>query len=145
MLLGTGTFVELQKGIEELLGNQSNAVFYDAGIRSVKETKETLDIELREKGDALIKRAFSFLEEKGLGWFKIKDLKIQTNEKRGSIAVSNSFIANTYGKARKPVCHFIAGFIAGFISIIWGTEIVCEETKCSAVGGDDCVFEWEAI
>lgn len=58
--------------------------------------------------------------------------------------VSHSFIAHTYGRAERPVCHFIAGFFAGFISAAWGAEVTCTETSCSSVTGDVCVFEWEA-
>jgi len=36
IVLGAGTFVELQKGAEALLGDEASAVFYEAGIRSGK-------------------------------------------------------------------------------------------------------------
>jgi len=145
ILLGTGTFIELQKGVEELIGMQSDAVFYDAGIRSGREGWTALHEELKEQGDSLIRRMFSFTEEDGFGWFRIEKLVIEPDERRGSITVSNSFIANTYGKAKKTVCHFIAGFFAGFISAAWEIDIACNETACSAVSGDFCVFEWEPI
>ncbi len=145
VLLGSGTFVELQKGIEDLLGSQVDAVFYDAGIRSGKEARETIEIELSEKGEELIKRLFSLMEENGFGWFKVDDLKVNSSERRGIVEVSHSFIAETYGKAERPVCHFVAGFIAGFMSVIWNTEIVCDETSCKSVSGDKCVFEWQTV
>jgi len=143
VLLGTGTFIELQKGAEELIGKQSDAVFYDAGIRSGKEGWYALHTELKENGDVLIMKMFSFAEESGLGWFLVESLNIEPEGRRGSVTVSHSFIAHTYGRAEKPVCHFIAGFIAGFVSAAWGVEVTCTETFCSAVSGDVCVFEWE--
>jgi len=145
VLLGTGTFIEFQKGAEELLGKQSDAVFYDAGIRSGKEGWYALHTELKEDGDVLIRRMFSFTEENGYGWFRVREYNIEPEEKRGSVTVSHSFIGNTYGKAEKPVCHFIAGFIAGFVSASWGFEVACNETSCTAVNGDVCVFEWEVV
>ena len=143
VLLGTGTFIELQKGAEDLIGMQADAVFYDAGIRSGKEGWFALHTELKERGDSLIQKLFSFTGETGFGWFHVEDLLLESEKKRGSIKVSNSFIANTYGTAEKPVCHFIAGFLAGFISSDWGVEVICNETRCSAVSGDLCIFEWE--
>lgn len=143
-LLGAGTFVELQKGVEDLLGDQSEAVFYDAGIRSGREARDTLERELTERGDALIEKVFSILEEDGLGWFKVEELSYDSAERRGSVSVSKSFIGDSYGGSEKPVCHFIAGFIAGIMSIIWDTDIVCNETSCYAVDEGLCVFEWEA-
>ncbi len=145
VLLGSGTFVELQKGMEALLGSQADAIFYEAGIRSGKEAQATLETDMTEKGDALIRRVFGVLEEGGYGWFKVTDLRIDSEAKRGSVTVFNSFISDTYHRAPRPVCHFIAGFIAGLISTIWNVEITCEETACSSVGGNNCVFEWEAI
>ena len=144
ILLGTGTFVELQKGARDILGKQADAVFYEAGIRSGIEGYNALKIELNMDGNELIKKLFSFTNETGFGWFKVEALNIGPSKKRGSIKVSNSFIGDTYGKADKPVCHFIAGFIAGFISSAWGTEVECEETSCAAVKGDYCIFSWEA-
>lgn len=145
VLLGTGTFIELQKGAEEIMGRQSDAVFYEAGIRSGKEGWFALHTELGDQGDSLIRRMFSVTDENGFGWFRVRELLLRSDERRGSIKVSNSFIANTYGKAKAPVCHFVAGFIAGFISADWGVEVSCNETVCSAVSGDLCVFEWEAL
>ena len=145
VLLGTGTFIELQKGAEELMGKQSDAVFYDAGIRSGREGWYALHTELKDQGDSLIRKMFSFTEENGFGWFRVEDLTIESKDGRGSLTVSHSFIAHTYGKARKPVCHFLAGFIAGFVSSAWGVEVSCDETSCSAVSGDVCVFEWEVV
>jgi len=74
----------------------------------------------------------------------VESLNIEPEERRGSVTVSHSFIAHTYGRAERPVCHFIAGFFAGFISAAWGAEVTCTETSCSSVTGDVCVFEWEA-
>jgi hypothetical protein len=42
VLFGSGTFVELQKGIEEMLGGQSGAILYDAGLKSGRETWDSL-------------------------------------------------------------------------------------------------------
>lgn len=145
ILLGTGTFVELQKGVRDMLGKQSDAIFYEAGIRSGREGYAALKIELDMDGNEIVRKLFSFTDETGFGWFKVESLEIEHSEKRGSIKVSNSFIGDTYGKADRPVCHFIAGFIAGFVSSAWGIEVECEETSCTAVNGDYCTFSWESI
>ena len=42
IILGAGTFVELQKGAEALLGDEAAAVFYEAGIRAGNEAGRNL-------------------------------------------------------------------------------------------------------
>jgi predicted hydrocarbon binding protein len=143
VLFGSGTFVELQRGVEEMLGGQSGAVLYDAGIKSGKEAWDSLHSELKTEGEHLIEKFFALTGEGGLGWFHVEELNIISGKARGSVSVKYSFIADTYERAEAPVCHFIAGVIAGFVSKALGVEVMCEETACRAVSGWSCVFEWE--
>ncbi len=44
-------------------------------------------------------------------------------------------------KSKKPVCHPIAGYWAGFLQTALGKEVQVREVQCMAQGHDHCVFE----
>lgn len=44
-------------------------------------------------------------------------------------------------QSKKPVCHPIAGYWAGFLETVLGRPVDVRETQCMAAGADHCVFE----
>jgi predicted hydrocarbon binding protein len=143
IIFGSGTFVELQKGAEEILGDESSAVFYEAGIRSGKECVEALMEEWDERDLDLVKRFNPLINSLGIG--RVKEFNIDRDQLRGHYLIENSFIADTYGSSDKPVCHFICGFIAGLLEEILKINMACEEALCLATGDPHCEFKFEKV
>jgi len=143
IVLGAGTFVELQKGAEALLGDEASAVFYEAGIRSGKDAAKGLLAEWEERKMEFIERLTPFLQSTGVGWFKVEEVDVDFERKEGRFRVRQSFIAKTYGPSEKPVCHFLCGFISGFLSEVLGEQVTTEETKCEAKGDSHCEFQFK--
>lgn len=143
IILGAGTFIELQKGAEDILGDEASAVFYEAGIRSGKEGAETMMEEYDERGLELIERVNDLIGPSGMGWGKIEVFEIDLEQAKGYYRISDSFIGNTYGPSDKPVCHFLCGLTAGMLGGILGVSLTCEETKCQAKGDPYCEFHFE--
>ncbi|NTW01302.1 MAG: histidine kinase [Oscillochloris sp.] len=56
----------------------------------------------------------------------------------------NSYLAEQYvrvmGPATQPVCWQLAGYIAGYCSVVFEMDLHCRETKCVAKGDDHCEF-----
>src|SRR5206468_11334511 len=61
------------------------------------------------------------------------------------LAVTNSPLALAYGASKKPVCHFLTGWIAGLGRSLLEREVLCEETACAAQGRGRCEFELRPI
>ena len=122
ILFGAGTFVELQKEAESILGSEASAVFYESGIRSGRDFAESILIELDERGEALLEIIDRGWDSNGLGWFKLIESNYDIEEKCGYLKVDDSFIANTYGRPGKMVCDFISGFIAGTMGELFGVS-----------------------
>jgi len=57
------------------------------------------------------------------------------------LTVSNSPLARAYGSSKKPVCHFLTGWIAGLGRNLLERDVLCEETACEAQGHGRCEFE----
>jgi predicted hydrocarbon binding protein len=142
IILGAGTFVELQKGAEALLGEEAAAVFYEAGIRSGSEAARSLLSEWEERGVDFIKRLGPLMESTGIGWLKVEEMNVDFDKKEGHMRVRDSFIARTYGHSEKPVCHFLCGFFSGFLSEILGERMTTEETTCESKGDSSCEFQF---
>src|SRR2546425_709310 len=64
---------------------------------------------------------------------------------RCTVARHNSPIAAAYGPSKKPVCHFLAGWMAGIGRLLVGKELLCEEISCAAQGHDQCEFELQPM
>jgi predicted hydrocarbon binding protein len=146
VLFGSGTFVELQKGAEAIIGDEASAVFYEAGIKSGREGGETILMEWDERGEELMTKLGYLWDSQGLGWFSIMDAQLDSEEKEGFVRVSESFIAASYGTSKKPVCHFLSGYISGFLEKIWKTPMVCEEKICQSMEDYEfCEFHLERV
>jgi predicted hydrocarbon binding protein len=89
----------------------------------------TRDVELKEK----IAMWIDYDSSAGIGRFEFDD-EIKT------IKVHSSF--NAYScHHTEPVCHFLAGYFEGALSILLKESISVHETQCIATGDDVCCFE----
>ncbi|NTW97072.1 MAG: histidine kinase [Oscillochloris sp.] len=56
----------------------------------------------------------------------------------------NTYLAEQYlrvlGPATEPVCWQLAGYIAGYCSVVFDMDLHCRETKCVAKGDAHCEF-----
>jgi len=59
------------------------------------------------------------------------------------IEVRNSVLALSVSRQKKPICHPLAGYIAGFFEQAWQKPVKVKETQCIAAGDACCVFQVE--
>jgi len=48
-----------------------------------------------------------------IGLFKLEKLNIDFGNLNTTTQLTQSFIAETYGKTNQPICHFLCGFFVG--------------------------------
>ena len=59
--------------------------------------------------------------------------------------VAKAYLANK-GKSKAPVCHYLAGLLAGVAESVRGNKYECKETACAATGmSNACIFELKKI
>jgi len=141
VIMRAGTFVNLQRRIEAILGDDASALFYEAGIFAGRESTKVLLKEWEERGMEFLKKWSRFYQSAGVGWFKIEDININFEKEGGYIRVKQSFIAEEYGKSNQSVCHFLCGFFSGVLQEVLGEKLTCEEIKCTAKGDQYCEFK----
>jgi len=83
----------------------------------------------------------SQLKEK-MNWGKIvfQDINIQSGS--GKILVFNSF-ETVARKGAKTRCHFLRGYLVGFLSELFEREIAVEEEQCASMGHSHCEFSFK--
>jgi len=59
------------------------------------------------------------------------------------IEVRDSVLATSVPRQKKPICHPLAGYIAGFFEEAWQKPVKVKETQCIAAGDPCCVFQVE--
>lgn len=136
--------VDLQKQLEQSLGLSSKGFIYLAGEKSAKEGHNLLegfsDGQEGELGplDALNRVADSMAL---LGWGRLEVTTTDAAAQRYMLTLENSPIAEAYGPSKKPVCHILAGWLAGVADNILGRNLLCEEVACRSQGKPRCEFE----
>jgi predicted hydrocarbon binding protein len=77
----------------------------------------------------------------GFGVFEIQKFDLQNKEMviiNKTNPVARSYIRD-FGKAEKPIDHYIVGLLEG-AAVYLGGELKCREEKCIACGDPECVF-----
>ena len=144
VLLRPETIVDLQKQLERTVGLSSKGFLYLAGETTASEGRCLVErlVEGRPEGeteaDALTRVADALAV---LGWGRFEVTMADPKGRRYLLTLDNSPIAEAYGSSAKPVCHLLAGWLAGIAQSVLGQSLFCEETVCRAQGKAHCEFE----
>jgi len=142
VLLQPQVLLELQKSLEDHLGSRAGEYFYTAGHGwAVGETRR-LKTALVEEGASLAGLFCSRMGEMGWGQWRLAGLDREAGLLR--VEVEDSPLALEYGPADEPVCHLLAGLVAGLAEVLLGAPASCREISCLARQEASCQFEARA-
>jgi predicted hydrocarbon binding protein len=123
---------------EHILGSGSKGIMYTTGKHAGEEFAEML---LKEGlKDEELKCALEVFLTNG-GWGKVR-AKLNFQKQIAVVRIRNS-VTTRQTKSKEPVCHFISGFIAGALSVVFGKKVECVELRCKAKGDAFCEFRVE--
>ena len=71
------------------------------------------------------------------GW-GILDIECDFDTMSGRIFVHESFIADRYKESEHPVCVYMSGYFAGFLTEVLGQTMHVREVRCKSMGHDVC-------
>ncbi len=74
---------------------------------------------------------------RAVGW-GILEIECDPKTYEGKIIVKDSFIADVYGSADQPVCAFMSGYFAGYLTDYFGKNISVREVSCKVTGKKVC-------
>lgn len=135
--------VDLQKHLEDTIGLSSKGFLYLAGEKSAREGHDLFaSIAASQAGDhdplEALRRRISAMSL--LGWGRLGVHLEDAGGHRYLVSLEDSAIAEAYGESKKPVCHLLAGWIAGTAQSVLGANLLCEEIACRSQGKARCEF-----
>ncbi|WP_026962993.1 XylR N-terminal domain-containing protein [Alicyclobacillus herbarius] len=76
-----------------------------------------------------------------------KFLRCEIDSSQGTLVIEgrwrNSYEAQVHkqmiGISRHPVCYTLVGYASGYLSTLFGRQVIAMETKCEAMGHDHCL------
>ena len=135
LLMSGSTLRNWVKVTEQILGSDAKAIMYMIGRHAGEQFAKALQKQGLQ-GEGLTYTLETFLTNGG--WGKIR-AKVNFQKQSATVRIHNSVTTRTT-KAKEPACEFIAGYIGGALSIIFGKKTECVETSCKAMGAPFCEF-----
>jgi predicted hydrocarbon binding protein len=140
------TITSIQKQLEETIGGSAKGVLYLAGERSARDGMSPFASQIPKGPPLSLANARRIMDSAALlGWGRVDIATFDPARGRLVLTVKNSPLARAYGTSKKPVCHFLSGWIGGLGRFLLDREVLCEETACAAHGHDRCEFELQAM
>lgn len=126
-------------GVRERFGSLGESLVYEQGyVYGKKDSEILVSILGRERLFATIKELVMLYSSVGLGRPEL--LESDPVRKRARIRLYDSLECQAH-KTNAPFSRFIKGHVTGFAEAMYDCTMVCNETKCAAMGDGYCEFE----
>lgn len=129
------TFVEMTRTLEEV-SERSGVLLFRSGLKVGEDAAQYFMGETGGGGPEGVCYMAGVLIAQGWAW---PDVDVDESG-RGRVFLEDSFIAREYGHARESKCAFLAGWMAGYLSVVIGVDVMVREERCEATGADRCEF-----
>src|SRR5207247_9310527 len=107
--------VSIQRQLELTIGGSSKGILYLSGERSAQEGMNPLESVLSTRAPLTLANARRLMDVSALlGWGRLELSLVDPEHGRFVLTVSKSLLARSCGCSKRPVCHFLAGWISGF-------------------------------
>ena len=131
-------FAEIEEFLEKTLGAASEIVLSSMGIPCGRRSCRRL-IE-KGKGADVLEQLKKLKSAENWGEFTFLD--VDRSNRTGKVWVRNSFETRAQRSSNKPICHFLRGYLEGFLSELFNLPITVVEKKCRAAGDEYCEFSF---
>jgi len=134
------TFGVFESCLEEVFSpSAASVILQSASCKCGRHTCQKILEEIKTKENVLT--YLSRLKDE-MNWGKIQFQDIDLKNGSGKILIHNSFEAIARKNTRQS-CHFLRGYLTGFLSELFEREITVEEEQCAATGGNCCKFSFK--
>jgi predicted hydrocarbon binding protein len=140
LIIGGAAIRAWAKVTEQVLGFGARVIMIEAGKKAGEQFADSLlkqGLKPEEMEDALK----LFLTR--CGWGKVR-AKIHIKKQTAVFRIWNS-VTSRQTNTQKPTCHFISGYLAGVLTVVFGKNVECLETKCAAKKDEYCEFQTNSI
>ena len=138
VLVDRGAIGVLYETALKFVGLGIGGVLYTAGKKGGARGAQLLERQFGFQGDDLLDAALIAFERGNWG----KPTLLREGSKI-VVTVENSALAASVNGQKKPICHPLAGYLAGYLEEAWKRPVKVRETVCMATGSPHCKFEVE--
>jgi len=135
VLIDKQGIVALYESVRKMMGFGLGALLYRAGKTGGRQGGRLLAQRLHLQGEDLLEALVLAFNTSRWG-----RARLVRATQPWMLRVRDSVLA-TQIQSKKPVCHPIAGYWAGFLEIALGRGVDVREIRCAATGAEECVFE----
>lgn len=135
VLVDRGAIGLLYETALKFVGLGLGGILYSAGKKGGARGAQLLQKQFAFQGDELLSAALLAFERGNWG----KPTLLRENGKI-AVKVENSALASSVTGQKKPICHPLAGYLAGFLEDVWHRPVKVHETECIAAGHPHCLF-----
>lgn len=131
------TYSDFRKIMDNRFGTGAGVIFYEVGLGCGERSCKRLMKRHRDK-HSLFKALSQYKREEGWGEIDFSQLHPETG--LGRIIVRKSFEARQY-QSEQPSCHFLRGYLEGFLKEAYRKDVKVIEINCLAKGDAYCTFQ----
>ena len=130
------TFQELKSSLLKVFGPSASAIVYDAGIEPGRKSCLRLLKACKTNEEIL---AVLVNRKASQNWGRLVFDNVDWQGHSGKVFVVKSFESREI-QSREPSCYFFKGYLVGFLSELFQTEVAVSENRCEAIGDHRCEF-----
>ena len=131
------TFRNFESSLEEIFTpSAASVILYTSAGKCGKDACKKVLKRAKTKREALL---YLSMLKRWENWGKLTFESVDFENGRGRVIAVNSFETVAH-RSNQPCCHFLRGFLAGFLSELFGKEISVDEEKCAGMGDEYCEF-----
>ena len=135
VLIDKQGIVSLYEAIHKMMGFGLGGLLYRAGKIGGHQGAKALAERLGLRGDALIEALLVAFNAARWG-----EAELERGPDPWTLRVRDSVLGQ-HLRNKKPVCHPIAGYWAGFLEVALGRTVEVKEVACMALGAPECEFK----
>jgi len=131
------TFREFESSLEEMFSpSAAFVILYTSAGKCGKDACKKVMKRAKTRREALLHLS---MLKRWENWGKLAFEGVDFENGTGKIIVVNSFETVNH-RSNQPCCHFLRGFLAGFLSELFCRGIRVYEEKCAGKGDEYCEF-----
>lgn len=130
-------FYQMESALEQIFSKATTLMIFDTMATKCGEQSYRRIVDKTVPKEEIL-RQFS-KSKNDEQWGKLSFLNVDFAKGAGKVIIIDSFESRTR-KTTQPCCHFFKGFLAGFLSELFGKTIEVAEEKCAGKGDEHCEF-----
>lgn len=133
------TFQGLKASLFKVFGPTATSIIYDAGIEPGRRSFLTLMKDCKTKKDVL-ELLIQYKANENWGDVRFHNMDWQGHS--GKVSVARCFESRGV-QSGDSQCYFLKGYLTGFLSELFLTEVTMVEVRCNAKGDALCEFTFQ--